>query len=111
MEIWKPAYNFPGYVCSTEGRIKNVRTQRIQKPTQYKNGCTKVSMYRDKKRYNVKVHRVIAESFLGEHPGMDVRHKDEDRSNNRPENLEWCTRSELLKAAYSKRAKRSTSSD
>ena len=101
MEIWKPAHNFPGYVCSTEGRIKNVRTQRIQKPTPYKNGCTKVSMYRDKKRYNVKVHRVIAESFLGEHPGMDVRHKDEDRSNNRPENLEWCTRSELLKAAYS----------
>ena len=109
METWKPVRNFPGYVCSTEGRIKNVRTQRIQKPTLCKNGRLKVSMYRNKKRYNVKVHRVIAETFLGEHPGMDVRHKDEDRSNNRPENLEWCTRSELLKDAYLKRANKAKS--
>lgn len=103
MEVWKPAHNFPAYVCSTEGRIKNIRTQRIQKPTPNSKGCLKVSMYRDKKRYTMKIHRVIAETFLGAHPEMDVRHKDGDRSNNRPENLEWCTRSELLKDAYYKR--------
>lgn len=104
MEVWKPAHNFPNYCSSSEGEIKNIRTQRIQKPTPNKNGCLKVSLYKDRKRYTAKVHRVIAESFLGEHPGMDVRHKDNDRSNNRPDNLEWCTRSDLIKAAYSKRA-------
>ena len=37
---------------------------------------------------------------------MDVRHKDDDRANNRVDNLEWCTRSELIKAAYLKGTKK-----
>lgn len=106
MEIWKPLRNFPSYNGSTEGRIINVRTQKIQKPTLNKNGCLKVSLYKNGKRYCVKVHRAIAETFLGEHPGMDVRHKDDNRSNNCVDNLEWCTRSELIKAAYLKGTKK-----
>jgi hypothetical protein len=106
MEIWKPLRNFPSYNGSTEGRIINVRTQKIQKPILNKNGCLKVSLYKNRKRYNVKVHRAIAETFLGAHPGMDVRHKDANRANNRIDNLEWCTRSELIKSAYLKGTKK-----
>lgn len=100
MEVWKPLRNFPSYNGSSEGRIINVRTQKIQKPTPDENGYLKVSLYKNNKRYNVKASRVIAETFLGEHPGMDVRYKDGDRSNIRVDNLEWCTRSELIKEAY-----------
>ena len=106
MEVWKPIRNFPSYDCSSEGRIRNIRTQKIQRPTLNKNGCLKVSLYKNGKRYNVKVHRVIAETFLGEHPGMDVRHKDDDPQNNCVDNLEWCTRSELIKAAYERGTKK-----
>ena len=106
MEIWKPLRNFPSYNGSSEGRIMNVRTQKIQKPTLNKNGCLKVSLYKNGKHYSVKVHRVIAETFLGEHPGMDVRHKDNDYRNNRVDNLEWCTRSEIIKDAYLKGTKK-----
>lgn len=105
MEIWKPIRNFPSYNASTDGRIINVRTQKIQRPTMSENGCLKVSLYRNKKRYNVRVRRVIAETFLGEHPGMDVRHKDGNQQNVNVDNLEWCTRSELIKAAYEKGSK------
>lgn len=105
MEIWKPIRNFPSYNASNEGRIINVRTQKIQKPTLNKDGCLKVGLYRNRKRHSVKVRRVVADTFLGEHPGMDVRHKDGDQQNVRVDNLEWCTRSELIKAAYDRGSK------
>ncbi len=105
MDTWKPIQNFPGYSASPDGSIMNIRTQRIQKPTLNKNGCLKVGLYKDRKRYNVRVRRVIAETFLGEHPGMDVRHKDGDQQNVSADNLEWCTRSELIKAAYDRGSK------
>lgn len=106
MEVWKPIKNFPSYDCSSEGRIMNVRTQRIQKLIPNEKGYLKVGLYKNKKRYSVKASRVIADTFLGEHPGMDVRYKDGDRLNIRVDNLEWCTRSELIKDAYSSGTKK-----
>ena len=47
------------------------------------------------------VHRLVAEKLLKnpfEHG--DVNHKDSDRSNNSPSNLEWCDRSYNLKHSY-----------
>ena len=106
MELWKPLNNFPGYEGSTEGRIRNIRTQHIQKPRVNDKGYLKVDVYKNKRRRNVKVSRLIAEAFHGSHPGMDVRYKDNDRSNVSADNLEWCTRSELIKDAYSKGTKK-----
>jgi hypothetical protein len=106
MEIWKPLRNFPNYNGSSEGRIINSRTQKIQKPTPDEDGCLKVSLYKNRKRYCVKVRRIIAETFLGEHPGMDVRHKDGNQQNVSADNLEWCTRSQLIKDAYDNGSKK-----
>ena len=106
MELWKPLKNFPGYEGSTEGRIRNIRTQHIQRPRVNDKGYLKVDIYINKRRRNVKVSRLIAEAFHGSHPGMDVRYKDNDRSNVSADNLEWCTRSELIKDAYSKGTKK-----
>jgi hypothetical protein len=106
MEVWKPLKNFPIYNGSSEGRIINIRTQKIQKPMLNKNGSVKVHLYKNGKRHSVKVRRVIAETFLGEHPGMDVRNKDGDPFNNSVDNLEWCTRSDLVKAAYERGSKK-----
>lgn len=39
------------------------------------------------------VHRLVWLSFL-ENPKKEINHKDWDKSNNRLENLEWCTSSE-----------------
>lgn len=100
MEIWKPLRNFPSYNGSSEGRIMNVRTQHILKPTVVDKGYAVVGLRKNNKTYCVRVRRVIAETFLGEHPGMDVRNKDGDPSNNSVENLEWVSRSENVKQTY-----------
>lgn len=100
METWKPLHNFPSYNGSTHGRIMNIRTQHILSQADDENGNKKVCLRKNGKQYTVKVHKIIAETFLGDQPGMDVRHKDNDRSNNHIDNLEWCTRSETIKDAY-----------
>lgn len=96
MEIWKPLRNFPSYDVSNKGRIRNIRTQRILKPTINEKGYYQVCLRKNDKQYSVRVHRIIAETFLGENPGMEVRHKDNNRLNNSVENLEWCTRREIV---------------
>lgn len=50
-----------------------------------------------------RIHRIVADTFITnpdpEH-FTDVNHIDGDKSNNRVDNLEWCTRSDNLKHAY-----------
>lgn len=96
MEIWKPLQNFPEYEGSTEGQIRNIRTRRFLKPVIDEKGNLKVTLRRDNKNHYVKVGRVLAETFLGEHPGLDVRFKDSDKTNVCVRNLFWCTRQETL---------------
>ena len=105
MEIWKPLRNFPGYSGSSEGRIMNVKTQRIIKTTINPRGYEQVCLRKNNEQHTVRVHKLIAETFLGEHPGLDVRHKDLDRTNNRVENLFWCSRSETIQSAFDRGTK------
>lgn len=100
MEIWKPLKNFPSYNGSSEGRIMNIKTQRIIKPFVNSNGYLQVCLRKNNKQYTVKVGKVIAETFLGEHPGMDVTYKNGNRSDIDICNLEWCTRQETVRRAF-----------
>ena len=96
MEIWKPLRNFPSYNGSSEGRIMNVRTQHILKPTVNEKGYYQVCLRKNNIQYSIRVHRIIAETFLGERREMDIRHRDGNKLNNNIDNLEWCTRRETL---------------
>lgn len=106
MEIWKPLKNFPSYDGSSEGRIRNIRTRRILKTFINDKGYARVSLRKNGQRYTMSVHKVIAETFLGEHPGMDVWHKDLDRLNNQIDNLEWRTRKEIARDSFERGARR-----
>lgn len=97
-EVWKPAPGFEqDYEVSNRGRICSHRKghTRLLKPILEKwNGYFTVSLFDAKgKMHKVKVHRLVALAFIPNPHGYPcVNHKDEDKTNNHTDNLEWCSK-------------------
>ncbi len=109
MEIWKDVIGYEGqYQVSNKGNVRSLdrvidvdregarkqkmfskhRMLRMQKL----NGYYRVRLNNGKKIKRYFVHRLVAEAFLENKNNFPiVNHKDENRSNNCVENLEWCT--------------------
>lgn len=96
--MWKQ-YLDTHYSISNDGQVRNDKTNKIlSQSTQqdYKH----VTLNIDGKAKRMKVHRLVAQTFL-ENPENKpyVNHKDGNRSNNDVSNLEWVTPSENTKHA------------
>lgn len=99
IEIFKDIEGYEGlYQISNLGSVKslgngnsNNSKEKILKPTKDKKGYLYVDLYKDGKRKTYKVHRLVAQTFI-ENPNNlpQVNHKDEDKTNNAVENLEFC---------------------
>lgn len=104
-ETWKSldglVKNGDNYEISDLGNVKNVTTGKIRKNQIDKDGYLWVSLYKNNKPFNAKIHRLIALAFI---PNPDnkptVNHKDGNKKNNDISNLEWSTSSENNKHAY-----------
>lgn len=97
MERWMPCKLTNIYNVSDEGRVMNRRTGRIMKTSIDKRGYETVQLSDNCKKYDRRVHRLVAEAFDdGSHEGMEVTHRDKNRRNNRLDNLEWSTRKEII---------------
>lgn len=91
-EIWRSIKDYEDlYEVSNWGRVRNSRTGLILKPGSSK-GYLYVQLYKNKIPKMFKVHRLVAQAFLPNPDNLPcVNHKDENPSNNRLDNLEWCT--------------------
>lgn len=92
MEIWREIKGYEGYYSVSDlGNIKNLITGKILKPALKRNGYFSVDL-RYKEAKTVSIHRLVAEGFIPNPLNLPcVNHKDEFKTNNRVENLEWCT--------------------
>lgn len=100
-EIWKEIDGYEGlYQVSNLGNVKSLKNgrwgtgkERILMAGKHKLGYLFVILFKEGKMKNYKVHRLVAEAFIPNPQKLpEVNHKDEDKSNNRVENLEWCDR-------------------
>ena len=106
-EIWKSVVGFEGlYEASSFGRIKSLPKirkgrggythflkERILKPQPSVSGRGEkhVTLRKNGKSFVKSVHRLVAISFIPNPNNLpQINHKDENPSNNRVDNLEWC---------------------
>lgn len=116
VETWKDIKGYEGlYQVSNYGQIRALdrivkdttkdRSQKIKghmlSKTDNGRGYKIVILYKNGKRKNAYVHRLVAEHFI-ENPNSlrEVNHKDFDKDNNSVENLEWVSSSENKKHLF-----------
>jgi len=103
-EIWRDIKGFEGlYQISIIGRVRSL--DRVDSRGNYRkgkaladvvsgNGYHQVNLWRDGKVEIKLTHRLMAKTFIPNPDNLpQVNHRDEDKGNNRVENLEWCTAS------------------
>ena len=103
-EIWKDIKNYEGiYQISNLGRVKSFKNK---KPKIIKHGSWEgypvVQLSNHNERHTFQIHRLVAEAFIpnpNNYP--QVNHINENRTDYRIENLEWCT--QKMNVNHSKR--------
>lgn len=99
--IWAPIKGFEElYEISTSGQVRALektdkygrkRTAKFLRAHKKKNGYLNVGLYKNGKSTYKLVHRIVAETFLENPNNLPcVNHKDENKTNNTINNLEWC---------------------
>lgn len=93
--IMKDIPGFPNYRITEDGEVFSRFTNRYIKQKTDIHGYKSVALYVDKKRIDVGVHRLVMWTYVGvQGDGIEVRHKNGIRNDNRLLNLEYGTRSE-----------------
>lgn len=88
IEEYKVISKHPSYEISNTGIIRDVNTKKIKNQTMSNKGYKLVCL--NGKPYLV--HRLVAMVFIPNPDGyLYINHKDENKTNNCVDNLEWCT--------------------
>ena len=91
-EIWKDIEGYEGlYQVSNMGRVKSLRRNIILKNRIKRKGYVRVMLRTNNIPKEYFVHRLVATAFISNPDNLpQVNHKDENKTNNCVNNLEWC---------------------
>lgn len=117
-EVWKDIEGYEGrYQVSNLGRVRSLslgkiakfrreHEGRVLKPYLTRYGYYLVDLYYEtKKKRHYLVHRLVAQAFIPNPDNLpQINHKNEQKTDNRVENLEWC--SLVYNLTYNDRQKR-----
>lgn len=86
---------FKNYYISKDGEVYSLhKYKNLHKMTlkEDKDGYFEVGLYKNKKRYFRRIHRLVLEAWSSNPNNYtQVNHKDGNIKNNNVNNLEWCT--------------------
>ena len=93
-EHWRPIEGSNGrYEVSDQARVRNTKTRMVLSQFPDRGGYMRVTLRMGGQGKSQSVHRLVAIAFVeNPHGYTEVNHIDEDKTNNLPANLEWCTR-------------------
>lgn len=98
-KIWKDIAGYEGlYRVSNFGEVESLprlgtRSNQplLMRQTKSPKGYLNVCLTKNRKKWTVRVHRLVAEAFVPNTANLpQINHKDENKQNNRADNLEWC---------------------
>ena len=100
-EIWRPIEGYEGlYEVSSYGRVRSLdrydnmnhfRKGKVLSPIKEPTGYLRCNLYLNKNVKTVLIHRLVAQAFIPNPDNLpQVNHRDEVKTNNRVDNLEWC---------------------
>lgn len=106
MEEWRDIEGYEGYQISSEGRVRSLDRCVVYKDGSkhfYKGkilkfsinvfGYYQIGLCKNGVRKFHRVNRLVAKAFIPNPDNLpEVNHKDEDKTNNNVDNLEWCDR-------------------
>ena len=111
-EIWVPIKGTNElYEVSNLGNVRSkdryspnrwgplLRKGKLLKPSKDGCGYHQIQIYLNGKRKIMKIHRLVAQTFLDKKAGCQVNHKDCNKNNNSANNLEWITHKENVSHA------------
>lgn len=80
------------YAIDETGKVWSYYTNKYLTPSLNGAGYYQVILVKDKIKYHKTIHRLVAETFIPNPNNLQVvNHKDEDKTNNNVDNLEWCS--------------------
>lgn len=92
------------YEVSSSGKVRRINNHRIIKPSLNSEGYLIIRLRHKGKTVTEFLHRVVAKAFVSNPHSYDiVNHIDENRQNDRADNLEWCDRSYNFNYSYNRR--------
>ena len=104
-EVWRPILDYDSkYFVSNYARVKSLKHhQEIILTQSLHNGYLRVELWKNGKRKSCAVSRLVAQAFVSNDDPANkttVDHIDGDKTRNTPDNLQWLSLADNIRAFH-----------